>query len=241
MNSLVNNLITKSLSVYHFFFLPSYSGIYFITPKPPYMSQFIDILPSSRNPDILLDSKRDLEIFGAKDAKEFTFWAWRDCGIACVKMILEAKNTGKGKSMMDLTREGIDLGGYILYEKERFVDKGWFHLGLAKLLKKYGVSSTIKKWQSIQSVTNDIFSNKMVILSVTVPRRTSIKEDGSFQGKNNKKPGGHLLLATGVEMDGKKIIGIYAHDPRGLEKYQEDTFIPKKVFDSIFSNRTIVA
>jgi hypothetical protein len=221
--------------------LPDYEGEYFISSEPPYISQFVDTYPSSITPDTLLTDPRHIEAFGARDAKEFTFWAWRDCGIACVKMILDSHHKARGKTMMDLTNEGVDLGGYILYEGGVFVDKGWYHAALAALLEKYRVPAEMKRWQSIESVAKDVLENKQVIVSVTVPGRRSIEEDGSFDLKPGGKTGGHLLLATGVKIHNQIVEGLYAHDPRALPNYQAHTFIPTDKFNEIFSSRTIVS
>jgi len=155
-------------------------------------------------------------------------------------MILDAKGKAKDKSIMDLTKEGIKLGGYITHANGKFIDKGWFHHPLASLLNKHGVKATVKKWQPLESIVKDILQNKLVIISVTLPGRSHINEDGSFKPKKNAKHGGHLLLATGVKMDGKEIKGIYTHDPRGLKNYQKDTFIPVNILKKVFSNRTVV-
>lgn len=241
MKSLIYSLITQLVSLKHKFDLPQKTGDYFVRNKPGYISQFIGIYPQSITLESKLNNKKHITQFGAKDAEEFSFWAWRNCGIACVKMVLDVSEKAKNKSIMDLTNEGIELGGYILYENKKFVDKGWFHHALVALLKKHKVFARTKKWQTIESVAHDIISNKLVILSVLVPGRRHIEEDGSFSLKPGGKTGGHLLLATGVRMLGKQVLGIFAHDPRGLEKYQQDTFIPAHVFKRIFTNRTIVA
>ncbi len=241
MKHVVNYYTTKILQIKHKLQLQQYSGSYFISPKPLYISQFIGIYPTSITTDAPLTNKQHMKEFGAKDSEEFTLWAWRDCGIVCVKMILSAKGKAKDKTLMDLTNEGLALKGYILYDNGKFVDRGWFHNSLVALLKKYDVNAKMKKWQTIESVAKDILGNKLVILSVSVPYRRFIKEDGSYGAKQNATFGGHLLLATGVKMNGKDIVGIYLHDPRGLEKYQKDTFVPKKVFNKIFTNRTIVS
>ncbi|MDH5532862.1 MAG: C39 family peptidase [Candidatus Pacebacteria bacterium] len=240
MKQFINKIITDILSIYYKKQLPSFDGNYYISPKPSYLSQFVRILPSSIKVKDLLTNKSDIKKYGAKDSKEFTFWAWRNCGIMCVKMIMEVKGKGKNNSIIDLTKEGIKFGGYITHLNGKFVDKGWFHHSLAALLNKYNINAKTKKWQTVDSVVNDILDNKLVILSVFLPGRSYIKEDGSFAAKKNAKYGGHLLLATGVKMNGKKIEGIYAHDPRGLKNYQKDSWIPINVFEEIFSNRTIV-
>lgn len=240
MRKLMYGHLSKILSVWQKTRLPSYSGNYFVEPQPPYISQFIGIYPSNITTETPLTNKKHMKQFGAKDSQEFTFWAWRDCGIACVKMILSAKGKAKKRTIMDLTHEGIKLGGYIVYENGKLVDKGWFHNSLVNLLKKYTIKSCTKKFQSAESIALDILKNRLVILSVLVPGRSHIQEDGSFESKDSHKPSGHLLLAYGVKMNDKTIQGFYVHDPRGLKKYQKNTYVPRFIFDQIFTNRTIV-
>lgn len=240
MKNFINKVLARVLNVVHRRQLPFRVGVFFVSPMPAYISQFVGIYPQAITIETDLDNEEHIKIFGACDSKEFTFWAWRDCGIACVKMILDA-SVSNSKKMMELTREGIDLGGYILYEDGVFVDKGWFHHSLVQLLKKYEVDAVIKRWQSLESVARDILSNRLVILSATVPGRNYIMPDGSFRANEPAKYGGHLFLAIGVKMNGSEVEGIYVHDPRGLEKYQANTWIPADVYRRIMSGRTMVA
>ncbi len=239
IKSLLSSVFTSISSRYYRLQLKEFTGTYFVTPKPKYISQFVGIYPQIIRVGDPLTNKKHISAFGAKDSSEFSFWAWRDCGIACVKMILDSK-VGSSKTMMELTNEGISLGGYILYEGEKFVDKGWFHSSLVKLLQSNDVPARSKKFQSLHSVAVDLLKNRCVILSVTIPGRSSILPDGSFLPKENAAYMGHLLLATGVKMNGKEIAGFYAHDPRGLLKYQKDCWISASTFAKIFSGRTIV-
>ena len=240
MKSYIYSLISYVNSLIYRRKLTKTDGTHFIDPKPKYLSQFVGIYPQSITPQTILKNKKHIATYGAENAEEFSFWVWRNCGIACVKMILENKKKAKNKTIMDLTKEGIDLGGYILYEGDTFVDKGWFHNSLVALLQKYGVTAKSKKWQSIESVAVDILKNKFVILSVQVPVRQDIYEDGSFRLRTGGKLGGHLLLATGLKMFNNKVEGVFVHDSRGLEKYQKDTYIPAEVFNTIFSHRTVI-
>lgn len=240
VKKLFNEIVSLCLGHFHKNKLKKLNGEHFVFPTPPYISQFIGIYPQSIKVDKKLTNKKHIEEFGAKDSDEFSFWSWRNCGIACVKMILNTKGENS-PLIMDLTHEGIDLGGYVLYKNGVFVDKGWFHQALVVLIRKYGVKAKMKKWQSIYSVATDILSNKMVVLSVLVPGRSYISLDGKFKLKNGGEMGGHLLLATGVKFNNGRVEGIYAHDPRGLPQYQANTWIPADVFKNIFSGRTIVA
>ena len=239
IKSRISLICTRILSFYSSLQLKEYTGTYFVTSKPRYLSQFVGIYPQTIRVGDSLTNRTHIAEFGAKNSKEFSFWAWRDCGIACVKMIVDSK-VGSNKTMMELTNEGISLGGYILYEGEKFVDKGWFHSSLVKLLQSNGVPARSKKFQSLHSVAVDLLKNRCVILSVTVPGRSTIMADGSFLPQEKATYMGHLLLATGVKMNGKEIEGFYVHDPRGLPRYQKDCWISATTFAEIFSGRTIV-
>lgn len=241
MKQLTNTCIQTILTPVYRFQLKSYTGTYYISPLPEYISQFISMYPSSITPKTPLTDESDMKAFGAVDATEFTFWAWRDCAIACVKMILNTRQKATNKTMMDLTHEGLALNGYTLHDKHgTFVDRGWFHRPLICLLDTYHIQASMRKWQTIESVAQDILHNRLVMVSVHVPGRFYIKEDGSFDAKENAVYSGHLFLAIGVKMHNKQIDGIYVHDPRGMEQYQANTFVPASTFNHIFKNRTIV-
>jgi hypothetical protein len=242
MSKLAISVKSRFLLPIYRLIIPSHDGDYYITPSVPYLSQFIRIQPGSITPQTQLTNPEDIKEFGAKDSTEFSFWAWRDCGIVCVKMILNAYGKAKDTSIMDLTNEGIKLGGYIAYDENgNLVDRGWYHQSLVDLLHSFGIKAKRKDPQSIESVANDILHNRLVMISVLIPGRAYINEDGAYSAKPQAKYGGHLLLGIGVRMKGKLVEGIYVHDPMGLPTYQANTFIPKEVFNKICKRRTIVA
>ena len=236
----LNTIITNIAHFYYKNSLKLTDGIQTVHPKPPYQSQFNKIIPANISMDEILDNPEEIHAYGAKDAEEFSFWVWRNCGIACVKMILDAHQKAPNKTMMDLTRRGIELEGYITHQEGKFVDQGWFHHSLVKLLEENGLTAKSKKWQSLTTVANDIIKNNHVILSVMAPGRSYIQEDGSFKPKQNAKYGGHLILATSVTIENNAVSSITVHDPRGLPNYQADLTISADIFNSIFSNMTIV-
>lgn len=241
MKNYLNTLIATLLSYVYKLKTPRVSGDYFVQIKPEYLSQFIGIYPQSISPTDTLDNIEHIKKFGADDASEFSFWSWRNCGIACVKMILSVKKRAGKKKIMDLTKECIGYGGYTLYENAVFVDRGWFHHALTTLLEKNDVKAKMKKWQSIDSVASDIANDRLTILSVSIPGRKDITPDGLFESISGKPNVGHLVLATGFRVKDNEVVGLFVHDPRGLESYQADLFIPKHIFERIFSNRSIVA
>ena len=82
MQVLLSDLISTVIRPYHWWRLRSFTGTHMVRPAPLYLSQFIGIYPSSITPRDTLTNKKHQTKFGAKDAADFTFWAWRSCGIA---------------------------------------------------------------------------------------------------------------------------------------------------------------
>jgi len=241
MKKLFNGILTGILQFFATITLPKYARHHY-HPETPYISQYVSIQPADLSPESVIDDPQLIKAFGAKNAEEFNFWMWRDCGIACVKMILESRHKALEKNMMELTEEGVSLGGYIVKDKAgNFVDKGWFHGSLVSLLQKYEVKAIKKKWQSGATIAHDILRNKHVIASLYLPTRRTIAEDGSFAPKQDATYTGHLVLITGVDISKKKLLGFFIHDPRGLPHYQSDTYITLEAFKKIFTHRTIVA
>lgn len=238
----IYEFITKFFDYFHKLKIREISTSFSVQPQPKYISQFVDIYSQDIKPGQKLDNKKHIEIYGAKDSDEFSFWVWRNCGVACVKMILDTLISNHKKTIMNLTQEGIKFGGYIVYDKKnQFIDKGWFHSGLVLLLRSSGIKATKKRWQTAASVANDVLKNKFVIISVQIPGRVSISPNGDFLSTNNSALMGHLMLVTRVEIKNGNVIGFWVHDPRGLPNYQKNTWIPLDTFEKIFSARSIVA
>lgn len=112
MKKIINSVAMHLNSLLNRLRVPAENGDCFVSPMPTYISQFVDIYPQSIATETILDNLDHIRAFGAQDSQEFTFWAWRDCGIACVKMILDAV-TDNAKNMMELTKEGIQTLGFL--------------------------------------------------------------------------------------------------------------------------------
>jgi hypothetical protein len=238
MKKLVNALFTHCLAVYHQLIFRSADGVYML--DVPYVSQYPAPLSPHFTLDDLITDWRMVRLYGAKNAEELTFWCWRNCAIASVKMVLHKKGRATDKTMMEITEQARKYGGYQLAEGEKS-EEGWFHHALITVLHDHGVEAQAKKWQSLYSVAKDVLAGKSVILSLWIPDRAHISADGLFGANEGASYGGHLVVATGVKTEKGKVTGIFIHDPRWLPKYRENTFISAEIFPQIFTNRTIVA
>jgi len=137
-------------------------------------------------------------------------WHNRACGVASLAMVVKYYLKDNSPLLDDLIEEGISIGGY----DEKY---GWTHNFLVLLAHNYGLYSYREEFKSkdslfeeklikggIEKIKNTILNDRPVIVSVDIGFR------------NNK--GTHLIVLTGVEIEGDKIKGFYFNDPESEEK-----------------------
>ncbi|HKC14722.1 MAG TPA: hypothetical protein VKC89_02035 [Patescibacteria group bacterium] len=157
--------------------------------------------------------------FGTSNVDEFSYWAWRSCGVVNLQMVLASINPNFNKSTMDLVREGLDAGGYDVAK-----DVGWYHKGLIKLANQYGVRGETKKFIPSSQLAVEIFNGRYVMASV----KSRLKD-------------GHILLLFGIKTDERgNLAGFFAHDSNGLDSEGISKFISKSDFDKISTRRAIL-
>ena len=197
-------------------------GKYLLNPMPVYISQL-----ANANPKLIegfygkIKDENAAKRFGTKDLDEFSYWAWRSCGIVGVQSIITTLEKAKGrkfkKTTMELVNECLSLKGYDIKK-----DKGWYHKSLVALAKNYKIRGFLHKFISSSEIAL-ILANKRYVLA-------SIKSD----------TGGHLLLLYGFKLDNKgKLEGFVYHDPNNFEKDGENNFVLKQDFDKLTTRRVI--
>lgn len=194
-------------------------GKYFVAPNPPYISQFANA--KRQKVDGYYQSIHDSSAsrrFGAKSLEEFSYWAWRSCGIAGVQMVLKAQ-LGKSfaKSTMELVNEALSLEGY-----DTKTDVGWYHDSLVKLAKNYKVEARLVKFVAPTQVAKLILEGNYVLASI------------------KSKSGGHLLLIHGVIIKGGNLKSFIVHDPYNFTEDGEEKEVSKATFESLSTRRIIV-
>lgn len=207
------------------------SGDYFIDDRIPYECQFATPALVADILDKKISAENDLNwnTFGYKDRKEYAYWSWRICGIACLKMIFDYYNVNRGKSIAELTRECVELGGY-----EVETDRGWFFKPMLAQITKAGLNGFIGTHFGVNLISNLILNKKFFIASVN-PCMVRFDKDII-----NKKPGGHLAVVIGFRMQNKKIDGFFLNNPSGKSnETRVKAFIPIDIFTSAYSNRGI--
>lgn len=75
-----------------------------------------------------------------------------------------------------------------------------------------------------------------VIVSLNVPLPYNLAKTGLYESRDsNKRTTGHLCVLTGYTNK-----GFYLHDPRNIQGYAQDVFVPYKKFSILFSSNGIV-
>lgn len=186
--------------------------------EPVYISQIADAKKSSiegfYGP---IHDQKAAGRFGA-NLKEFSYWAWRSCGIVGLQMILLTElKKNFDKKTMELINEGLELGGY-----DVVTDTGWYHEALVKLAQKYGLEARLEKFISSLGIALELKKENFVLASIKSPT------------------GGHLLLVYGVRFDKEgNLEGLIVHDPNNYKGPGEAKFIPRVEFEEVSTRRII--
>jgi len=160
----------------------------------------------------------DLLLVNQKTDTEDKKWAERACGVCSLKMILAYLNPKYEKiKVMSLVRRGLKKDGYL--EKT-----GWKHSALVDMAGDYGVKLDYQKKflkkaserkKGMAFIEKNIRNKKPVIVSV-------------FYNLNPYR-GGHLVVANGMRISGKRVMGFHIQDPYPLRR-GNNYFVTKKEF-----------
>lgn len=150
-----------------------------------------------------------------------TMWQPRACGVACLKMLLEAKGE-KVPTLDEMIEQGCAIGAHGEY--------GWKHDGLIALAKQYGAKLSRAEWrqsdsatpeelneEGIQFLISELRSGRPVLVSAV----KKFQEDDKF----------HMVVLTGFEEKDGVITGFYYHDSDTTKSGEgENLFVPINIF-----------
>ena len=148
-------------------------------------------------------------------------WRPRACGVACLKMLLEAKGE-HAPTLDEMIAQGCAIGAHGEY--------GWKHDGLVALARQYGVKLSRNEWRQSESKTTDelnedginfliseIRSGRPVIVSAV----KNFEEDDKF----------HMVILTGFEEESGEVAGFYYHDSDTASRGDgENLYVPINIF-----------
>jgi len=155
---------------------------------------------------------------GFPNAAEIEKWQSNCCGIACVRMIIDAF-TGVNVSYWDLLQQGL--------ARKAYNEIGWIHQGLVQLAAEHGVTGKAHRGKTWEDVEESLRNGNLCIVSVSVGFRGGLKKANSEEvfGK-----GGHLVAFE--DQDGAPA----CHHPSSLPEWNKEGWVvPAEAWTRSFS------
>lgn len=170
---------------------------------------------------------------GAESPEEYAYWVDRACGVACLKMCVEALG-GPVRSHVEWARIGLARGGYLVRYDENgdAHEVGWIHASLAEMAREVGLYAEARA-AALDDLIVLLKQDCLVIASV------------SYQAGDERVPitkkGGHLMVVTGAEYDETGPLAFFVNNPSGRKKeWQVGARIERERFEAAYSGRIIV-
>ncbi len=170
---------------------------------------------------------------GAESAQEYAYWVDRACGVACLKMCVEALG-GPRRSLVAWARKGVECGGYLVRydENGNAHEVGWIHSALANLAHEAGLRAEARA-ATLEEISAFLEKGFLVVASVSY-------EAGDDRLPITKK-GGHLMVVHGVELDDSGPLAFYVHNPSGRRaNLQAGAHLTAERFAQAYSGRVIL-
>ncbi len=199
----------------------------------PYYSQFASPELVHDIVNGLLSAREDPRWpeFGADSPEDYEYWAWKACGIAALKMAVEALGLPR-RTMMDWIREALAAGGFI-HEENVAPGKpsGWIHSALARLATDSGIQADCAAPVDLPRLAAVIDNGGLVIASVSY-------ELGTAAPITRNR--GHLVLAHGYSTVDSAVEALLVNNPSGRSpELRRNCWIPAARFAAAFSGRII--
>jgi hypothetical protein len=200
----------------------------------PYYSQFSSpelVLDIIRGRVRAEDDPRRRE-FGADSGETYAHWSWKACGIACLKMAVEALG-GPVRPMMSWIEAGLAIGGFLAAERaEPGKPSGWVHKALVEPARGCGLDGECRAPAGLDDIVSALDAERVVIASVS----HELGEWGDI--KNNR---GHLVVVRGYSRLENRMESLLVNNPSGrYRELRENCWLPALRFEAGFSGRIIV-
>ncbi len=159
------------------------------------------------------------------------YWQSRACGVACLKMLLEATGTST-PSLDELILHGKELGAY--------GEHGWIHQGLLTLGAAYRAPLQRLEWRHSDTRTADQLNEEgiaYIIDELRAHRPVIISAIKKFVETDKF----HMVILVGFEERERTITGFFYHDPDaytledGMNQY-----VPMSIFRDAWRKMAIV-
>jgi hypothetical protein len=169
---------------------------------------------------------------GAESPHEYAYWVERACGVACLKMCIEALG-GPNYSLVDWAHRGLEKGGYLVRRTEdgSIHEVGWVYRVLASMAKEYGLMAEPCS-APLEEIPSHLRQGRMVMASVSYEAgddRLSITHQG-----------GHLMVVVGADCADGSPRNFYVNNPSGRRaELQAGARLSADRFAAAYSGRMI--
>jgi hypothetical protein len=164
---------------------------------------------------------------GASTPKDYEYWSWNLCGIACLRMVLAGKKIPVPPAVT-LAKKSIKYGCYT--PTPDFIGGLFYKPFINFLTGKFHLQSIIANPLSIKRIKYYLSQKCYVIASIS----PQIRNPDSHPAKK----GGHLVLITGYNSAAKTLT---FQNPSGFyRKSQQNVLLSESVFSRFFANRGII-
>ena len=163
----------------------------------------------------------DYQQLGFSSADIADYWSVHGGGIACLRMIIDG--LAKRQDLPKTQSEWIHLA----IKHEAYSGKNWIHRELIAMAEQVAsVHGIARRNCTVVDLFHDLIKDRPCIASVTP----------QFQGKQEQRSGGHLVVVLGVEMVGNVVSRVLVHHPASLFIYDwAHKWIDVHAFEKSFS------
>jgi hypothetical protein len=171
---------------------------------------------------------------GAETPQEYAYWVERACGVACLKMCVEAVG-GPKRPLVDWARLGLERGGYLIRRNEAdgsTHEVGWVHRALVEMAQEIGLTAEASQ-AGLEEIPAYLRQGQMVIASV------------SYEAGDDRlditRQGGHLMVVIGADCVDGHPQAFYVNNPSGRRvELQAGARLTLERFAPAYSGRIIV-
>jgi hypothetical protein len=170
---------------------------------------------------------------GAETPAEYAYWVERACGVACLKMCVEALG-GPVRPLLDWARAGVRRGGYLVRQGSdgETHEVGWVHSALVEMARAEGLAARACP-SAPEEIPAFLRAGQVVIASVSY-------EAGDDRVAITHR-GGHLMVVTGAEIEDGRPLAFFVQNPSGRRaELQAGARLEMERFAPAYSGRVIL-
>lgn len=192
----------------------------------PYYAQWATpaLVPQIVTGEITADCDPLWRTWGAATKEEYTFWSWRTCGVACLRMVLDFA-LGERPTAKSLKDDCLSIGAYVM--KPDYVHGLVYSPFVEYVHDRWNMKASVETELRSRAVAETVSMGSLVMLSV----HPSIRNPACTPLHR----GGHLVLVVGQWRD-----GLLLHNPSGDSDSQQYAPVTFEALERFSAGRGVV-